>query len=77
MADYIRYEKQVPFYGHWDVVVLGGGRPCVSSASLALKLIRIARKNPEQVFGWEREGTFDSKAPSRKYLPYSSAVIRF
>ena len=25
MADYIRYEKQVPFYGHWDVVVLGGG----------------------------------------------------
>ena len=28
MADYIRYEKQVPFYGHWDVVVLGGGRPC-------------------------------------------------
>ena len=32
MADYIRYEKQVPFYGHWDVVVLGGGPSGVCAA---------------------------------------------
>jgi len=37
----------------------------VPHAPLARKQIRIVHKNPEQVFGWAREGAFDSKASSR------------
>ena len=67
----LQYSLPVPLLGPGSMTLvrgLGLNKPhIVPQVSLAHKLIRTHQKYPEQVFGWVREGAFDSKASSRPF----------